>query len=203
LHALPSPRGDGNWLEQGDLALDGRARGRGGADARNTITGVARILLVGGGCRGRSLASELAADGHAIRITTRSEERRAVVEEAGAECWIGTPDRLETLRGALEGVTLACWLLGSAGPSAEDARALYTSRLEAFMRLLIDTTVRGLVYETAERLLPADLATDAERMVRRLAEHNLIPYRIIRSAALEQERWVGEALAAVRALLGP
>ena len=40
-----------------------------------------------------------------MRITTRTEAGRAAIEAAGAECWIGTPDRLATLRRALDGVT--------------------------------------------------------------------------------------------------
>ena len=47
-------------------------------------------------------------------MTTRTEDRRAAIEAAGAECWIGTPDRLATLRAALDGVTIACWMLGTA-----------------------------------------------------------------------------------------
>src|SRR5947209_19816979 len=108
---------------------------------------MARILIVGGGCRGRLLAGDLVGKGHAIRITTREERGRAAIEARGAECWIGTPDRLGTLRGALEGVTLACWLLGSASGSAPQVGALHTSRLGAFVRQLIDTTVRGFIYE--------------------------------------------------------
>jgi len=40
---------------------------------------VARILIVGGGCRGRRVASQLVEGGHSVRITTRSEVGRAVV----------------------------------------------------------------------------------------------------------------------------
>ncbi len=68
---------------------------------------VARILLIGGGARGRALGGELTALGHAVRITTRTEAGRAAIEAVGAECWIGTPDRIATLRYALEGVTIA------------------------------------------------------------------------------------------------
>ena len=60
---------------------------------------VARILIVGGGCRGRLLAQELVGEGHAARVTTRQESARAEIEAAGAECWIGAPQRMGTLRG--------------------------------------------------------------------------------------------------------
>ena len=41
-----------------------------------------RVLLVGGGCRGLALTRSLAADGHAVRVVTRHEERRAEIEIA-------------------------------------------------------------------------------------------------------------------------
>lgn len=109
---------------------------------------MARILIVGGGCRGRRLAVELVGErGHAVRIVTRSEPGRATIEAAGAECLIGTPDRLATLRGALEGVTIACWMLATARGEPERVRALHGSRLESFLGQAIDTTMRGFVYE--------------------------------------------------------
>src|ERR1022692_1789084 len=85
---------------------------------------VARILIVAGGCRGRQLASEMVANGHAVRITTRTEAGRAAIESTGAECWVGTPGRLATLRGALDSVTIACWLLASASGPEEEVRPL-------------------------------------------------------------------------------
>ena len=109
---------------------------------------MARILIIAGGARGRALAGGLVAEGHAVRITTRAESGRAAIEAVGAECWIGTPDRIATLRYALEGVTLACWLLGNACGQTPVA-ALHGSRLEFFVSQTIDTTVRGLVYEAA------------------------------------------------------
>jgi shikimate 5-dehydrogenase len=76
---------------------------------------VARILIVGGGCRGRALAVRLTQEGrHAVRITTRTESSRAAIEATGAECLIATPDRLASMRGALDGVTIACWMLATA-----------------------------------------------------------------------------------------
>ena len=107
--------------------------------------------MLGGGCTGRRLASGLVADGYAVRATTRTEAHRPDIEAAGAECWIGTPDRLATLRGALENVTIACWLLGSATGAPAQLRALHTSRLQFFLREAIDTTVRGFLYEAPAR----------------------------------------------------
>ena len=74
--------------------------------------------MVGGGCRGLTLARDLVAEGHAVRAVTRRPEARAAIEAAGCECWIGTPDVIGTLRYALDNVTLLLWLLGTAtGPT--------------------------------------------------------------------------------------
>ena len=73
-----------------------------------------RVLLIGGGCRGLALTRELVADGHAVRAVTRTEAGRPAIEAAGAECWIGDPDVVGTLRYALESVTVLVWALGTA-----------------------------------------------------------------------------------------
>ncbi len=108
---------------------------------------MARILIVGGGCRGRRFARRMVEQGHAVRATTRREAGRAAIEATGAECWIGTPDRLATLRGALENVTVACWMLACARGSEEEIAPLHSSRLEFFLSQAIDTTARGLIYD--------------------------------------------------------
>jgi NAD(P)-dependent dehydrogenase (short-subunit alcohol dehydrogenase family) len=113
------------------------------------VAEVARVLIIAGGARGRTLAASLIAQGHAVRITTRDQDGRAAIESVGAECWIGTPDRVATLRYALESVTIACWLLGNACGDRDAVDALHSSRLEFFVRQTIDTTVRGLLYEAA------------------------------------------------------
>jgi uncharacterized protein YbjT (DUF2867 family) len=160
------------------------------------------MLIVGGGHRGRALAAELLAHGHAVRITTRREDGRAAIEAVGAECWVGTPDRLATLRGALENVTLVFWLLGSASGHTEVLQALYGPRLELFLTQAIDTTVRGFVYEargTGET--PAELIEQGERTVRAITQRNVIPAAFLRADPAELEGWLIEARAAVRTLL--
>ena len=111
-----------------------------------------------------------------MRITTRGEPGRAAIEAVGAECWIGTPDRVATLRYALEGVTLACWLLGTACGEPDEVAALHGSRLEFFLGQTIDTTVRGLLYEAAGSVDPAVLAAGRELIGARTA-YNAIPLR--------------------------
>ncbi len=128
--------------------------------------------------------------GHALRVTTRSEAGRAGVEATGAECWIGTPDRLATLRGALDSVTVACWMLARARGAAEDIGALHASRLEFFLSQAIDTTVRGFVYDAWPARgadvaggaggadlarVPGEMLLEGARIVRSLAQLNAIP----------------------------
>ncbi len=159
---------------------------------------MARVLIVAGGCRGRRLAQELVGEGHAVRITTRDERGRPAIEAAGAECWVGTPDRLATLRGALENVTILCWMLATATGSAEELDALHGSRLEFFMTQAIDTTVRGVVYETGGGVA---LLAGGEEIVRALAERNSIPVAFLTADPRDRDAWLAEALAAVASLL--
>jgi hypothetical protein len=165
------------------------------------------VLIVAGGCRGRSLAEALVGEGHAVRITTRGERGRAAIEAVGAECWVGTPDRLATLRGALENVTILCWMLATATGSAQDLDALHGSRLEFFMTQAIDTTVRGVVYEAGSANLGAPVASvtamlaGGEAIVRGLAGRNSIPAAFLTADPLDSGVWRAEALAAVASLL--
>ncbi|HEX3520344.1 MAG TPA: hypothetical protein VHT29_15025 [Solirubrobacteraceae bacterium] len=161
---------------------------------------MARVMIVGGGCRGRQFATRLVAYGHAVRLTTRSENGRAAIEQAGAECWIGTPDRLATLRGALDSVTILCWMLGSAVGSEEELRALYTTRLELFLTQAIDTTVRGFIYE-ARGGVGAELLAEGERTVHTMTERSSIPAAVLDADPEQTEEWLAQAHAAVEGLL--
>jgi uncharacterized protein YbjT (DUF2867 family) len=116
---------------------------------------VARVLIVPCGCRGQALAGELVAAGHAVRGTTRDPARAGAIAAAGAEPYVGDPDRIGTLMDALTGVTVVCWLFGGV-PDAD----LHGGRLRMLFEKLVDTPVRGVVYEPA---LPAgeEIAHDA------------------------------------------
>jgi NAD(P)-dependent dehydrogenase (short-subunit alcohol dehydrogenase family) len=132
--------------------------------------------MVGGGCRGLELARTLVAEGHAVRAVTRSEARRAEIEAAGCECWIGDPDRIGTLRYAPENVTVLLWLLGTA--SGGDVAALHGTRLRMMLEKITDSTVRGVVYEAAGTVGTDVLAAGAEE-VRFANRTNEIPFRML------------------------
>jgi hypothetical protein len=159
---------------------------------------VARLLVVGGGCRALALARELRPEGHALRMTTRDEQRRAEIEAVGGECVIADPDRIGSLRYALDNATLLLWLLGTA--TGDNVADLHGSRLTMMVERTIDTTVRGVVYEAAGTVAPEQLAAGRGE-VERLAAYNEIPLRVLTTDPADVEAWTAAAGAAVRSLL--
>ncbi len=148
--------------------------------------------MVGGGCPGLALTRDLVGEGHAVRFVTRAAERRDAVEAAGAECWIGDPDRIGTLRYALDNVTVLLWLLGPV-----DAPALQDSRLQMMLERTIDTTVRGVVHEATGPHGEAGAA-----LVRRMAEFNKIPHAFVSAGRDAAAEWVGAVRGGIGAVLG-
>ena len=154
--------------------------------------------MVGGGCRGLRLARELVADGHAVRAVTRTETRRPEIEAAGCECWIGDPDRIGSLRYALDNVTVLLWLLGTAtGPNVE---ALHGSRLRMMLDKVTDTTVRAVLYEAAGTVDAAALEAGAAELA--LAQTlNEIPGALLEADPRDADAWVAGAREAIEHLL--
>jgi uncharacterized protein YbjT (DUF2867 family) len=152
---------------------------------------MARVLIVGCGCRGQALARALGDAGHAVRGTTRSPARHADIEAAGAEAVTADPDRLVTLMPAIEGVSVVCWLMGTA---ADDA--LHNERLESMLEHIVDTPVRGLVYETGGVERPDGLAA-AERVSRTYS----MPVEIMDADPSHHEEWTQATAAAVERVL--
>jgi threonine dehydrogenase-like Zn-dependent dehydrogenase len=152
---------------------------------------VARVLIVGCGCRGQALAKRLAEAGHAVRGTTRDPARADAIRTAGAEAYVGDPDRIATLMEALTGVTVLCWLLGTV-PAPE----LHGTRLRMMLERLVDTPVRGVLYER-----PSALA-DGEAVARQAAEAWRIPLEVVPAEADDRAAWLERAEAAVDRLLG-
>jgi putative NADH-flavin reductase len=160
-----------------------------------------RVLLVGGGCRGLQLARALVAEGHAVRAVTRSEQRRAAIEQAGAECWIGDPDVVGTLRYALENVTIVVWALGTAAGAPEAVAALHGPRLEMMLSKIIDTTVRGVVYEAAGTVAAEAFATGVAEL-ERMGRLNEIPFAVVAADPLDRAAWIVDVRQAIGGLIG-
>jgi len=150
---------------------------------------VARVLIVGCGCRGQALARGLTAAGHAVRGTTRDPGRADAIAAAGAEPYVGDPDRIGTLMEALHGVTVVCWLMGTV-PVPE----LHAGRLRMLWEKLVDTPVRGVVYEGAR--------PEGEAVARTAAQTWQIPLEVLDADPGDHAGWLAAATGAVARLLG-
>ena len=150
---------------------------------------MARVLIVPCGCRGRALAADLVAAGHAVRGTTRDEASADAIRAAGAEAYVGDPDRIGTLMDGLAGVTVVCWLMGTV-PVPE----LHEGRLRMLWEKLVDTPVRGVVYEGA---LP-----QGEQVARTASQTWQIPLEVLDADPLDHDAWLSAARTAVDRLLG-
>jgi hypothetical protein len=136
-----------------------------------------------------------------VRAVTRHEANRARIEEAGAECWIGDPDVVGTLRYALENVTILVWALGTASGGADRVAALHGPRLEMMLSKSIDSTVRGIVYEAAGTAGPVAFATGVAEL-RRTCGRNEIPFAIVEEDPASPDAWAVATRQAIDRLLG-
>ncbi len=82
-----------------------------------------------------------------MRGTSRREEGLAAIEAAGIEPALADPDRPGTILELVDDVAVLVLLLGDAEGSAEDLAAIHGPRLERLMEHLVETPVRGVVYE--------------------------------------------------------
>jgi len=122
---------------------------------------VARALIVGCGCRGRELGGRLLAEGWAVRGTSRRPEGLEAIEAAGIEPAPADPDRPATILELVDDVTVLVLLLGEATGSAEELATIHGPRLERLMEHLVETPVRGVLYEGTEA--GAEIVRAAER----------------------------------------
>lgn len=157
---------------------------------------MARILIVGCGGRGQALARELVAAGHTVRGTTRDEGRFDAIRAAGAEPYLGDPDRVATLMDALAATTVVAWLMGT----AEGARDLHDGRLRMLTEKVVDTPVRGLLYEAAGTV-PAEWLQNGEMVARAARATWNIPLQVVHTDPADCDAWTRDAAAAVERLL--
>ncbi|MGN6216640.1 MAG: hypothetical protein ACTHN7_06740 [Solirubrobacterales bacterium] len=111
---------------------------------------MARALIVGCGCRGRELGERLLAEGWAVRGTSRRPEGLAAIEAVGIEAALADSDRPGTILELVGDVAVLVLLLGSARGGEEELTAIHGPRLERLMERLVETPVRGVLYEGTE-----------------------------------------------------
>jgi nucleoside-diphosphate-sugar epimerase len=163
---------------------------------------LARALIIGCGCRGRELGERLLAAGWAVRGTTRQEQGLALIEAAGIEPALADPDRVGTLLELVGDVAVIFHLLGSATGEPEVVAATHGPRLERLLEKVVDTPVRGVVYE-AVGSVDAGLLTAGAELVETASRTWRIPVEIADSEPNYHSNWSQEMVDLALGLLAP
>ena len=138
--------------------------------------------------------------GWAVRGTSRTAAGVRLIEAGGIEAVVADPAHPGTVFDLVADVTVLLWLMGSAEGDAELLEAIHGPRLESLLEKLVDTPVRGVVYE-ASGGAPAELLESGAGLVEAAAERWRIPVAVLRSDPGETEAWALAACAAVESLL--
>ncbi len=145
------------------------------------------------------LAHALREAGHTVRGTTRDPARAPLLEAGGVEPVLADPDRVATLVPALEHVSAICLLLGSAAGDPDAVSALHGARLEMLLLKLLDTTVRGVVYE-ASGAAPAAVRERGARLVRAAGQRSHISNALLTADPSDHRAWLEAAIAALESV---
>jgi hypothetical protein len=127
----------------------------------------------------------------------------AAIADAGAEAVLADPDRLATLMPALDQVSVVVLPLGSADGPPELVIALHGPRLATLLGKLIDTPVRGVVYEASGTVDRSVLARGAAQ-VASACGRSRIAYELVSAGPAEWTQTTAVAVARVLAApIGP
>jgi uncharacterized protein YbjT (DUF2867 family) len=138
------------------------------------------------------------AAGWEVRGGSRSPERRELLAAAGIEAAAVDPARLDTVLEQVGDVAVVAWLMGSA--TGEDVAELHGGRLRRLLERLVDTPVRGFLYEGAGGAGDLHLAEGAA-IVEAAGARFRIPAAVTRTAPDDPDAWLSETVAAVARLL--
>ncbi len=152
---------------------------------------MARALIVGCGCSGRALGAELLEEGWAVRGTSRDAEGLEAIEAAGIEPARADPEKPATILDLVDDVAIVIWLLGGATGPDEEVAAIHGPRLEALLERLVETPVRGFVYEGVGTV-DAELLAGGAALVRNAQATWRIPAAITETPRSEGPPWVEE-----------
>lgn len=151
---------------------------------------MARALLVGCGCRARAVGSRLLKTGWEVRGTSRREAGLFEIEEAGIEPMLADPTDPASVLDLVADVTVVAWLLGSAEGSDEELAAIHGSCLERVLERLVETPVRGFVYDGKGSVDPIHLAHGRE-LTEMASETWRLPNACVLVDPLDEDTWGG------------
>ena len=137
-----------------------------------------------------------------MRGTSRREGALAEIEAAGIEAAVADPDRPGSLLELVADVAIVFWLLGSAQGEDDRLEAIHGARLERILEKLVDTPVRGFVYEGAGTV-PAGLRERGEATVRAASQRWRIPVAVLDADPADPVAWTEAALGAALGLALP
>jgi nucleoside-diphosphate-sugar epimerase len=163
---------------------------------------LARALIIGCGCRGRELGERLLAAGWAVRGTTRREDGLAAIAAAGIEPALADPDRVGTVLEHVADVAVVFHLLGSATGEPVALAEIHGPRLERLLEKVVDTPVRGVVYEAVGSVDGAVLAGGA-RLVETASRTWHIPAEVVRAEPNDPAEWSQGMVDLALGLLSP
>jgi nucleoside-diphosphate-sugar epimerase len=162
---------------------------------------LARALIVGCGCRGRSLGARLRDAGWQARGTSRDSGRAGEIAGAGLDGVIADPDRIGTVLDQIADVTLVFWLMGTAAGDEDAVAAVHGPRLERLMEEIVDTPVRGVVYEAAGSVRP-ELLAGGEEIVGAAGARWRIPVEVVGADPGQVNSWLDAMTDAAERLVG-
>jgi hypothetical protein len=113
---------------------------------------------------------------------------------------LGNPDRVATLAPALDHVGIACILLASAAGPEDQIAALHGTRLAMLLTRMVDSTVRGIVYE-GRGAVAQEVLRGGAQLVQAACGDSLIPYAVLDAEPSDHAAWAAAAHGAVARLL--
>jgi uncharacterized protein YbjT (DUF2867 family) len=135
---------------------------------------MARALIVGCGCRGRTIGARLLREGWQVRGTSRREQGLAALESGAIEPALADPAEPGSVLDLVGDVALVIWLLGSARGDLGEVAAIHGEKLERVLEGLVETPVRMFAYEAVGEVDPVVLERGAAA-VHRAGERWRIP----------------------------
>ena len=136
-----------------------------------------------------------------MRGTSRDTEKAEALTASGLQGEVADPDRVGTVLDEIADVALVYWLMGTATGEGASVAAIHGPRLERFMEEIVDTPVRGVVYEAAGSV-PRDVVRRGEQVVRAAAKRWWIPVAVVDADPGEVDAWLGAMTAAAEGLIG-